>query len=802
MASRSSAAPLTLAAGLTACTLGALAMLGWILGVDVLKSIIPGTVTMKPNTAIAFLAIGGALISAGPGARDRASWISDLLAVIALFLGALVGAQYLLGVDLGIDQLLFREPAGAVGTVVPGRMSPQTALSFVLLGAAFLLARRRAGDRVLIPLVGIPAILGALNLLDAFLGPATPTFLSGYTQMALPTATAFIALSAGTLGIRPDGGPMAILQGDDDAAVLVRRLFLAALVIPIVIAWLRLAGQRAGLYDTAYGASLTTLATILLLTVAIVGAAGALQRAEARRTASELGRAESEARLEAIVNFAPALVFLMDLDGRFMLVNRRFAETVGREIAGIVGRTASDVLPPGLMEGFLALDPQAVATGEPVEIETATGTDGVARTYLAARYPLRDAAGTVYALCGMATDITELKRAEADAHDSRRAAEEANRAKSEFLSRMSHELRTPLNAVLGFAQLLELGDLDADGRESVRYIKRGGQQLLDLINEVLDMSRIETGSLSLSPEPVWLPDIIEEQLTLIAPLAIDHGIRVEALTSPACAAHVLADRQRLRQVLLNLLSNAVKYNRPDGQIAIGCRDVGEGRIRIEVSDTGVGIPPENLERLFIPFDRLGAEQTPIEGTGIGLTLARRLVEQMGGTLSVESAVGEGSTFAVDLARADSPVERAADAVDVSAVGGGGGPPPGTEGKTVLHIEDNHSNLRLVAQLVRQRPEVRLMTSIQGRLGLELARQHRPDLVLLDLHLPDMSGIDVLAALRADPATQAIPVAIVSADATPGQADRLRANGAFAFLAKPLDVSAFLAVLDAVPRRSG
>ena len=618
--------------------------------------------------------------------------------------------------------------------------------------------------------------------------------------MALPTAVAFIALSAGTLGIRPDGGPLAILRGDDAAAVLVRRLFIAALVIPIVIAWLRLEGQRAGLYDTAYGASLTTLATIILLGVAIVGAAGALQRAEARRAASERGRVESEARLEAIVNFAPALVFLTDLDGRFMLVNRRFAETVGRDVAEIVGRTASDILPPESMDGFLALDPQAEATAELVEIQASTGADGVARTYLAARYPLRDATGAVQALCGMATDITALKLAEGEAQESRRAAEEANRAKTEFLSRMSHELRTPLNAILGFAQLLELGDLDADGRESVRYIRRGGQHLLDLINEVLDISRIETGRLSLSPEPVWLPDVIEEQLALIAPLAVDRGISVEAQASPACACHVVADRQRLKQVLLNLLSNAVKYNRPDGRITIECRDVGEGRIRIEVTDTGVGIPPENLGRLFIPFDRLGAEQTDVEGTGIGLTLARRLVEQMGGTLSVESAVGQGSTFAVELARAESPVERAG--VAAEAAPAGPHRPLGTAGQTVLHIEDNDSNLRLVEKLIRQRPGVRVMAAIQGRLGLELARQHRPDLILLDLHLPDMNGIDVFAALRADPATQAIPVAIVSADATPGQADRLRADGAIAYLAKPLDATAFLAVLDAAPRRAG
>lgn len=378
----------------------------------------------------------------------------------------------------------------------------------------------------------------------------------------------------------------------------------------------------------------------------------------------------------------------------------------------------------------------------------------------------------------------------------RRSAEEANRAKDEFMSRMSHELRTPLNAVLGFAQLLELEELDDDGRDSVAQILKGGRHLLDLINEVLDISRIESGTLQLSAEPVSVAAVIDDVLQLTAPLAAGRGVRLLAGATPDTPTRVLADHQRLIQILLNLVGNAIKYNRVDGEVAVSAELVDPTRLRIVVSDTGPGIRPEHRELLFTPFERLGAERTQVEGTGIGLALSRRLAVAMGGTLDVTSTPGTGSRFWVELPVVEGPVERFerlhADevpaALDRDAV---------VPQATVLYVEDNLLNLRLVTRILDQHPGIELITAMQGRLGFELAREHQPDLVLLDLHLSDIGGEEVLRELRGDPRTADIPVVVVSADATPGQIRRLLAQGARSYLTKPLDVGALRLLLDEV-----
>jgi len=386
--------------------------------------------------------------------------------------------------------------------------------------------------------------------------------------------------------------------------------------------------------------------------------------------------------------------------------------------------------------------------------------------------------------------LTAARRQAEEERLARAAAVEANLAKSEFVSRLSHELRTPLNAILGFAQLLEMEPLTPEQREHVCQVLKGGRYLLDLVREALDYARIEAGRMTVSPEPVEVREVLREAAELMAPLAAASGVTMRGEWESTPERFVRADRQRLKQVLLNLLSNALKYNRPGGVVTLACSDRGTG-LRIAVSDTGPGIAPERLARLFVPFERLGAESGDVEGSGLGLALSRRLVDLMGGSLGVDSTVDGGSTFWVDLPLTEGPLpwlERAgaADSPAASVTAGT---------QTVLYAEDNLASFRLVQRLLARRPGVRLLPAILGRLAIDLAREHRPDLIVLDLHLPDLSGEEVLRALKADPQTRGIPVVVISADVTASRRDTALAAGAAAYLCKPFDIGTFLRLVD-------
>lgn len=366
--------------------------------------------------------------------------------------------------------------------------------------------------------------------------------------------------------------------------------------------------------------------------------------------------------------------------------------------------------------------------------------------------------------------------------EARREAERANRAKSEFLSRMSHDLRTPLNAILGFAQLLDTDPSLGDEQiENVRQILKGGSHLLELINEVLDIARIEAGLLALSIEPLQVSEVLSEVVDLMRPLA--SARRVSVAVHLNHDLQVLADRSRFRQILLNLLGNAVKYNRVGGDVRVTAERVA-GRIRIRVSDTGPGIPEGKRALLFQPFERLGAERDTVEGTGLGLAVAKGLVEAMSGAIGIEVPAA-GATFWIDLPEAErqpSPEE-------------GDGDPVQRERGTVLYIEDNRLNVRLLERLLGRRPNVRLVTAANGADGIALAVQEKPSLILLDLHLPDISGEDVLRRLRSDPRTAQIPIAVLSADAIQSQRDRLMRTGVQAYFTKPLVLASLLELID-------
>ncbi|MGA2082799.1 MAG: PAS domain S-box protein [Holophaga sp.] len=399
-----------------------------------------------------------------------------------------------------------------------------------------------------------------------------------------------------------------------------------------------------------------------------------------------------------------------------------------------------------------------------------------------------------------ARDITERKRLDevlrdrnAELQDAKSLAEKANRAKSEFLSSMSHELRSPLNAVLGFAQLLdtESPPPTASQKASVHQILKAGWYLLELINEILDLAVVESGKLTMSVEPVALAEVMLECRALVEQQAETRDVHL-IMPPFEPAPFVLADRVRLKQVLINLLSNAIKYNRPGGTVTVDWTTTLD-RTRITVRDSGIGLAPEQLAQLFQPFNRLGKENSGEQGTGIGLVMGKLLVELMGGVIGVESTAGVGSVFWFELAAAAAPLLAA-------AISGPPGPALGhaaqpVPSRTLLYVEDNTANLALVEQIIARRPDLRLLSAGTGRLGIELARAHRPEVILMDINLPDINGLEVLKILREDPRTAPIPVLAISANAMLGDIQKCLEAGFFQYLTKPIKVEAFTEALD-------
>ena len=407
---------------------------------------------------------------------------------------------------------------------------------------------------------------------------------------------------------------------------------------------------------------------------------------------------------------------------------------------------------------------------------------------------LRDGQGKATGAVIISRDVSESVEAEQALERAKTEAVQANVAKSEFMSRMSHELRTPLNSVLGFAQILQMEMESPSELEMIGYIVKSGGYLLELINEVLDISRVESGAIGVSLELVALDALVAECLAMVSSDASAAGVGI--IDECEAIGVVRGDRKHLTQVLVNLLSNAIKYNHPGGTVTL-TGDEHAGRVRLRVTDTGVGVAPELHERLFAPFDRLDAESRGIEGTGLGLALSKGLMEAIGGSLGVESEPGVGSTFWIELPLATTSTNFTDVDSDVTMTPSSNAP----RSATVLYVEDNVGNVRLLERLMVHRPNVRLVTSLQGGLGFELAQQHRPDLILLDVHMPDLSGYEVLERLRADPRTASIPVVMLSADASHEQIQRFRDAGARDYLTKPLDLQNFLSQLDAYLREN-
>ena len=477
-------------------------------------------------------------------------------------------------------------------------------------------------------------------------------------------------------------------------------------------------------------------------------------------------------------------------------------------------RALSDELGTPIAPGFEALVFKASRGIEDIYELTYVRKDGSRLPAVVSVTALRDAMGVIIGYLLIGTDNTARKRVEAERARLEQvlqdknteleaailAADKANLAKTDFLSNMSHELRTPLNAILGFAQLLESGlpEPTVAQKRGIGQILHAGWFLLDLINELLDLTLIESGKLSLASEPVSVAEVLQQCLTMVGPQAKKRGIQ---LVFPHFDAppFISGDLMRIKQVIINLLSNAIKYNRVDGTVTVTCTLDTPGFMRLEVCDTGEGLPPEKIAQLFQPFNRLGQEASGDEGTGIGLVVCKRLVELMGGIIGVHSTVGTGSIFWIELNLAQPPlasntVRLEADIALVQVQ-----PPVHTY--TLLCVEDNPANLMLIEDLVARRPEVRLLTASNGLSGIELARSVLPDAILMDINLPGINGYQALDILAKGVATAHIPVVALSANAMPRDIANGLAAGFFAYITKPIRVSEFMAALDRAFQRA-
>jgi PAS domain S-box-containing protein len=517
---------------------------------------------------------------------------------------------------------------------------------------------------------------------------------------------------------------------------------------------------------------------------------------------TERKRAEEEVKrqtglITSLLDSIPDIIFFKDFHGVYLGCNPPFAELVSKTKNEVTGKTDYDLFDKETADSFRFNDNLMLEDKKPRHNEewvTYPDTRKILVDTLKTTYTTSD--GKLIGVLGISRDITERKLAEEEIIRAKNEAEKANHAKSEFLSRMSHELRTPMNSILGFAQLLEMGELTSGQKKGVNHIIKSGKHLLDLINEVLDISRIEAGRLSLSIEPVNVPRIINEIIDIVNPFAYEKDLNITFTNNSDKLLYVNADSQRLKQVLLNLLNNAIKYNVDSGLVSImassskNTTDDGYS-CRISISDTGVGISGHDIHKLFTPFERIGLESSNVEGTGLGLAVVKKLMDAMKGKLGVESEKGKGSTFWIELPLNNSQIE-----------GAGISPVPISDEKhkghkgTILYIEDNISNVELIEQiLLNQRPEIRLIANPNGKLAVKLAAEYLPDLILLDLNLPDIHGIDVINTILRDELTKSIPVVIVSADAMPLQIQRLKNAGAKDYIAKPLNIIDFLKTID-------
>ena len=775
-----------IAAGVMAMAL--VVALGWVLDVGILKSLAPGHISMKVNTALGLFLAGWGVFLMGRRGPERAHGALVCASVI-LALGAASGLQHTTGIDLGMDQLLAEDAREDLNPGRPGRMAPVTSFNLMLVGLAILClsSSRRSLQLAGQALIVTVAVASLVAMTAYVLEVRLP--LPGYSQMALHTAAGFFALCVAMLCVRPELGFMEVVNADHAGGAATRRLLPIVVVVPLVIGWLRLKGQRAGLYESATGTLLFTCAVVVSLAVLVWWDGRAFGRADTERRRAEEELRLSETRWRQIADAMPQIVWSASAEGWIDYFNQRWVE-YARLTPGLpVAHQLVAAMHPGEVEAVLDGWREAVDQGLRYEgqLRFRRASDGEYRWHLARALPVRDGSGEITRWYGTCTDIEDQKAAT-------EAAERANRAKSEFLANMSHEIRTPMNGIIGLTELLMATPLSRVQHDYMSMVGDSAERLLSVINGILDFSKIESGGLELEARPFDLRETVAEAVRSVGVSADGKGLEVSFRVAPDVPAQVIGDDGRFRQVLLNLLSNAVKFT-GRGHVVLDLEkeweQAGEVALHGVVRDTGIGIPPERREAIFQPFVQAdGSSTREYGGTGLGLTISSQIVALMGGAIWVESEVGRGSAFHFRV-RMELAAAPAAPAGDASLLAG----------LRVLVADDLAINHRILDEMLRSWGCIPTVVA-SGEEALAALAEEGPGppyrMVLLDTRMSGLDGFAVAERIRARAGPAPALVMMLASSGHAVEAIRCHELGGLPYVVKPVVASqlrdALLAVL--------